>query len=982
MPIRVGNGLNAVTSGLQVNATVQPRPWIRVTGSYSLLSHDLSLDPDSRDLGRGLLETIDPKHQAQLLVRLDLPRRIELDTSTRHVSALPNPGTPAYTEAGFRVGWPATSWLESCADWPRPPARRSSRVRLAHLVPPDPPAARGVHPSDDHVLMRALLLVGSLLVAGAGAAPSAAQTDTLEYDVKAVFLLNFTRYVDWPDAPAPAPFRLCVLEPNPFGPRLDAVVAGETWRDQAIVLAVVHESSETAGCHLLYVPAAATERFVAIQRSVAARPILTVGETRRFFSAGGMIHLFLQDSRVRFSINQRAAVTAGLTISSRLLRLAREIVSPEQREMTASRPTRSLRRKLTLVTLVTIVTAQLFAAVALIAWERVRARGSLVDDLQMQSRIVVDNSAAALSFADHDAALETLRSLRDSEGFEQACLYDEHGQLFAAETASGDCPPSAGGDGATFGSGVVVSSPVTAPGRGRIGTLSLRSSMKPVNDRLRDQIVGTLVVLLASALTAVVLMARLQRILTLPLQHLAETAQAVSRDRDYSRRVRKEDDDEVGAVAESVNDMLEQIQARDEELQNALRLKDEFLATVSHELRTPLNAMLGWSHVLRNQQRTPAITEQAADAIDRNARIQARLIEDILDVSRIITGKMRIEPVDTDLVLIIQSAVEVVLPSAQAKTITIETTLPQSAPFVGDPDRLRQVLWNLLSNAVKFTPQDGRGAGDTRAGDQRVSHRCRRQRPRHDHGLPALRLPAVPSGRRVVHAQPGRPGARTRDCAPPDGVERRIDSGDQPRPQPGFHLHHAPATDGTGDRFSGQQRRGGRRVRSGGFLEFGDEGLQRRDVRVVGLREALHVVLLGHLLFAPVAVEPDALAAGVLHVERLVGLAARPQAVGAAVGDHHAALGNRGAVQVDVDVAELVPDQLFVDHRGRRGACGNDEQLSRKEQRGDELIGGGRVPGGDAIELSLREQIGELFDEGARSATPAPRPAWPSGMRR
>jgi hypothetical protein len=177
--------------------------------------------------------------------------------------------------------------------------------------------------------MRRLLLTASLLLASAAAIPAAAQTGTIEYDVKAAFLLNFTRYVDWPDGRTLPPFRLCVLGSNPFGARLDTVIAGETWRDQSIVVAVIRESGETAGCHLLYVPADATDRFLALHRTVAERPILTVGETRRFFTAGGMIHLFVQDSRVRFSINQRSATIAGLTISSRLLRLAREIIAPE-----------------------------------------------------------------------------------------------------------------------------------------------------------------------------------------------------------------------------------------------------------------------------------------------------------------------------------------------------------------------------------------------------------------------------------------------------------------------------------------------------------------------------------------------------------------------------------------------------------------------------------------------------------------------------
>ncbi len=268
-------------------------------------------------------------------------------------------------------------------------------------------------------------------------------------------------------------------------------------------------------------------------------------------------------------------------------------------------------------------------------------------------------------------------------------------------------PPSRLPMGATFDDDVTMSTSVFAGERGRVGTLMVKSGLEPVNTRLRHQIASTVIVLLVSSVAAVVLMARLQRQLTEPLQHLADTAQAVSRGRDYSRRVVKEAHDEVGAVSDAFNDMLQQIQTRDEELQNALRLKDEFLATVSHELRTPLNAMLGWAHVLRSPQLTPEMTSQAIDAIDRNARWQARLIEDILDVSRIITGKLRLEPQATDLVAIVRSAVDVVHPSAAAKKIDVQVALPPTAPFMGDPDRLRQVVWNLLSNAVKFTPQEG-----------------------------------------------------------------------------------------------------------------------------------------------------------------------------------------------------------------------------------------------------------------------------------
>jgi signal transduction histidine kinase/ActR/RegA family two-component response regulator len=383
----------------------------------------------------------------------------------------------------------------------------------------------------------------------------------------------------------------------------------------------------------------------------------------------------------------------------------------------------SLRRKLTMGTVVVIIAAQLAAAIVLIALERSRARQSLADGMQTSAHIVVDNVAAALMFEYHDEAEETLRALGVQAGFMHACLYDHNAQLFAAYLVSGSCSPSPSGDGAEFGRYLTVNTPIVRPERGRIGTLSLQSSLEPINSRMRDQIFGTLIVLLISSTAAVLFMAGIQRQLTAPLQELASTAGAVSRDRNYDRRVRKEADDEIGAVTEAFNDMLSQIKLREEELQNALRLKDEFLATVSHELRTPLNAMLGWSHVLRDPTITPPIMRQAVDAIDRNAQIQARLIEDILDVSRIITGKLRLDLKSTDLTAIVLSAVDVVKPSADARGITIHVDAPATAPLVGDSDRLRQVVWNILSNAVKFTPKGGRVdvvLSEEHAGEYRV----------------------------------------------------------------------------------------------------------------------------------------------------------------------------------------------------------------------------------------------------------------------
>ncbi|MEG4072242.1 ATP-binding protein [Microcoleus sp. Pol14C2] len=145
------------------------------------------------------------------------------------------------------------------------------------------------------------------------------------------------------------------------------------------------------------------------------------------------------------------------------------------------------------------------------------------------------------------------------------------------------------------------------------------------------------------------------------------------------------------------------------EAEAANRAKDEFLSILSHELRTPLNAILGWSTMLRQKNLSEDKVARALETIERNAKSQAQLIEDILDVSRIITGKLRLRVRPVNLVPVIESAIESVQLAAEAKSIRLQSVLDSEAgPLLGDADRLQQVVWNLLSNAVKFTPKDGR----------------------------------------------------------------------------------------------------------------------------------------------------------------------------------------------------------------------------------------------------------------------------------
>jgi len=188
--------------------------------------------------------------------------------------------------------------------------------------------------------------------------------------------------------------------------------------------------------------------------------------------------------------------------------------------------------------------------------------------------------------------------------------------------------------------------------------------------------------------------------------------------RDVSKR------EQLSAALQRANEDLEaRVEARTMELrhaldaelvarreaQNANRLKDEFLMTVSHELRTPLTALFGWARMLASGQIREGQQRRAIEAIERNASAQSQLVNDLLDVSRAISGKLRLDVRSVDLSAVVAAAIDSVQPAAEGKGIRLQTILdPNAGPIVGDPDRLQQVAWNLLSNAVKFTPKGGR----------------------------------------------------------------------------------------------------------------------------------------------------------------------------------------------------------------------------------------------------------------------------------
>lgn len=192
-----------------------------------------------------------------------------------------------------------------------------------------------------------------------------------------------------------------------------------------------------------------------------------------------------------------------------------------------------------------------------------------------------------------------------------------------------------------------------------------------------------------------------------PLSHDGRIIGTLTIIEDVTERVAREA--ELQAQIEERSRLLSSEKLARNDAERANRLKDEFLATVSHELRNPLNAILGWAHMLRLGKLNEANVERAVETIYRNAQSQSQLVADLLDISRIISGKLRLDVRTVDLLSIANAAIDSIRPTAETKAIRLQTILdPAAGPISGDADRLQQIVWNLLTNAVKFTPKGGR----------------------------------------------------------------------------------------------------------------------------------------------------------------------------------------------------------------------------------------------------------------------------------
>jgi signal transduction histidine kinase len=372
-----------------------------------------------------------------------------------------------------------------------------------------------------------------------------------------------------------------------------------------------------------------------------------------------------------------------------------------------------IRQRIVAITMIISAAALVLSGGVLLTYDFVTQQRDLRNNSATLARVMADNIAAAVAFNDADAAVDTLGSLRAEPSIVAACVYTEGG-LFAAYVKSGEaqCASSAGTD--TAGGFALIESPIDLNGQ-MLGNVEVRATLAPMYARLRLEIFAIVGILLCSSLFAFLLTSWLQRFISVPILTLAKTANAVTNEKDYSIRAVKQTGDELGQLVDAFNDMLVQIEARDSELQHraaelvkANRTKDEFLATLSHELRTPLNSILGWSILMQGGRLSPDRERIALQSIERNARLQSRLIEDLLDVSRIISGKFTLDSSEVTLKPVVEGAIEIIRPIAESKQIQIQfKCTPGPVHVAGDAPRLQQAIWNLLSNAVKFSTSGG-----------------------------------------------------------------------------------------------------------------------------------------------------------------------------------------------------------------------------------------------------------------------------------
>ena len=391
----------------------------------------------------------------------------------------------------------------------------------------------------------------------------------------------------------------------------------------------------------------------------------------------------------------------------------------------APRPA-SIRRRMLRVVMTTTLVALLVSCTALLLYELQMHRASWAQDLRTQADLVARTSVPALSFDDARAAAENLALLRLRPQIEMAALYDASGRLFASYAVPGlplpparlpPPPPDTLFEGDTFelqqpirqaGQSVNSANSADTDDHGeQLGTMVLRARYH-VLPRLLDYLSILGVVTLASLALAALVARRLQSAITDPIVAVSDVAREVVQHRNFALRAPRTTDDEVGALVDAFNDMLRELGEQARELQANDRRKDEFLATLAHELRNPLAPVSTALVILQRADVDAATQARLVAMMQRQMQQFVRLIDDLMEVSRISTGRLAPRLERLDLVQVLRSAVESVAPQLLERRHTLLADWPPPVWVQGDRTRLGQVFQNLLANAAKYTEPGGR----------------------------------------------------------------------------------------------------------------------------------------------------------------------------------------------------------------------------------------------------------------------------------
>jgi signal transduction histidine kinase len=391
----------------------------------------------------------------------------------------------------------------------------------------------------------------------------------------------------------------------------------------------------------------------------------------------------------------------------------------------------SIRRKLMLVVIVTTFAALLFTAAILVAYDLGTYQRSWVNDLVTQAEILGRASAPALAFDDPMSAYHYLSLLRARPQIQAAAIYESDGTLFATysrEDASPQFPTVIRADGYRIENNQLVLFRRIMEGDEQVGTVYL-SARYELYERLRSYLMIVGIALVASLAVAFLMSYWLQSGVTNPILEVSDVAHRVAERKDMTLRARKTTEDEIGYLVETFNDMLGEIERRAAALEGTNQMleqemnvrqeaerallasdqrKDEFLATLAHELRNPLAPLRNALEILKYSGEGSKDALAAREIMERQLRQLVRLVDDLLDVSRITTGKLVLKREDTRFEDIIQSALDATAPYFETRRVRLTVTLPQEPVRLrADSTRLAQVFLNLLHNAAKFTDSGG-----------------------------------------------------------------------------------------------------------------------------------------------------------------------------------------------------------------------------------------------------------------------------------